>query len=537
MVGYFNKKTKKLLIDTTSHIGEGKFHTIKNDDKLYLNGYFLNSDKKCAEYNENNIYGLIKKIINNNPNIFQETLYGCYTVVYIDENNCCYIYNDLLSKMSIFYCIINDDIIFSNSFFDCAINAKKHGANLSIDYLALKMMKSNSIIFDDLTYFKEIKFLKPFQYICIKDEKIKICNLEMPNTDINMTETYAIDECHKLFSEGVMLSRNINKANGYRQVMTLSGGMDSRTSYLYGEKTQEKSEILYSYAEESSMDYLIPLRIAEKEKKQFFYHSLNNGQFLAKRDEIAKRVEGLHYYAGTTGLYESLSMYDKSNWGIVHTGVGGGEIMGDMCTTDNDKSWSDLEYSLTMTSKEKNRFDDIKRKYSSFNQFSNINDIRRCLASQKMAKSFGIDYDSAFLYEPFFVHMLKVPFKFKHRRKLYIKWLKKYCNYKYPSTHQYCSKIRAIYLIKRILQEVLKKLGKKSKYDMNPIVYWQKTNKKLVEDINNMFKNDIKEISNCLDKEFINSIEYDWNVSSLVEKTKILTLTWLVREIKLNSLV
>ena len=532
MIGFYNCKTKEMQIDLESIKGEGKFHTQNIDDVLYINGYFLNADKSEEKACKN-----IKKIVDKDPASLQSTLFGCYTVCVRSDNGDWFIYNDLLSKMSVYYSLIGEGIIFSNSFFECARMVKKQGVVLTLDLLGLQMMNEHHIFYDDLTYLNEIKFLKPFQYICIVGDKVCVKELQIPDADSSITESAAIDECHKLFSEGINLEYHYNVDNNYKQVVTLSGGMDSRTTYLYGTKTGCGNELLFSYAQAKSVDFEFPLIIAENEKKEFFYHPMRDGQFLLDRDGMAERNEGQYNYAGTTGQCESLDMYDVSGWGLVHTGVGGGEIMGDVCAADDEQAWETFIATMSRSSDDKRRLNSFRKQYKSYNQFSNINDIRRCLNSHKIAKSFYVEYCSPFLYEPFFMYMLKVPYSIKKDRNLYNKWLDKHCKTTYRSTYRLGAKSKASYFFRRVAHHIIVKTGGKTKYDMNPFQSWEKSNPKMMKGLQKIFATDMSIIENSKEKELVEEFKKEWGSSSLLKKTYLLTSTWSIKELKTLGLI
>jgi asparagine synthase (glutamine-hydrolysing) len=357
-----------------------------------------------------------------------------------------------------------------------------------------------------------------------------------------------------LFNHAVQLQYKKNQENGFPQVATLSGGMDSRSTFLYGLANGYVHQTGYCYGESTSVDYDYAKQLAVKNHCEFFFHSIDNGDLLFERDLICEANEGQMVYSGPSGTYDSLKFYDTSKFGIIHTGLGGGEIMGDMRVEEHpgrvekfveslkyrfgkgkkDRSWDSFISSLHCNEDDLKRIEEFKTYYNDFNDFQSLNDIRRCLNSQKIALSFGVEYVSPFLYEDFFCYMLRIPYNLTKGRKLYLYWQKKYNpkQFETPSTHMLGCRPGNVagYYTKLIWQRLKNRLGKKSKLDMNPYEYWIAHNPEIPKSQESMFKHDMATIENKVPSELINMLSEVWS-SNMSHKSNILTATWALRKI------
>lgn len=524
MEGIYNIDTNQFEVHlNTQKFGNDKTEFRDDERALFFQGYYID---KLNDGSEDSIVPLLLSLLANDPEELPKKVFGTYCIFYHD-NKGAYIINDLLSKHSLYYFHNNEIVIFSDSFFGCLTLARKYNVSLTIDSLAIKMMNKHHIFYDDLTYVSEIKFLRPYEFIKINKNGVTVSTVEVPQENSSMDTAYAAKKCHELFSRGTKKEYEKNAAGGFQQILTLSGGMDSRTTFLYGKSTGFGEQKCFCYAEPGSADFSIPVMIAGMEHCSYYYHSIQNGDFILKRDVLAEANEGQFNYAGTTGLYDSLAMYDRTQWGLIHTGLGGGEIMGDLCCADSELGWQSFIKSLECDEKEQERIKAIKNKYRSFNEFANLNDIRRCLNSQKVAKYFDCEYCSPFLYEPFFEFLLTVPYEIKKDRRLYLSWINTYMPTKYPSTFKLGAKNDFTYFVKRVIHHFLVKSGGKTKYDMNPFQYWEKENPGLVEETQAIFEHDMKSIS-AKDVMMSKIFYHDWNNAGLLERTYILTATWAV---------
>lgn len=529
-------------------------------DRLIIKclGYFLNLSDCLKRHSCSNFVDLCLMLYEKHIPL-PKVLNGAYiSIIYDKKSHDLYVFNDLLSKQSLFYYYDykSSKLLISDSFFKAFEMVKDNHLSYSIDELGLKMMLSHGIFYDDLTYINEIKFLRPFEYLVLSIGKLETKIIERPKI-INPSFEEAAEQIHQKFQEAVELQYKKNEEGGFPQVIALSGGMDSRSTFLYALAIGYKQQICYNFAESTSADFDIARDLAVKNDCEFFYHALDRGNHLMEREEMCESNEAQAVYSGPSGTYNCLRFFGTERMGIVHTGLGGGEIMGDMRIPDNptitekfvnslkyrmgkgkkESSWESFFNSLNCTENEISRLHEMRDKYSDFNEFQSLNDIRRCLNSQKMARSFGIDYVSPFLYEDFFCYMLQIPYSLSKDRKLYLYWQKKYNpeQFKTPSTFQMgCRPGNKLgYYVKRFYKFIVNKMGGKTRYDMNPEEFWLSNNPKIVKTQNKLYCSDMDVIRNRVDVSLFNHLERCWS-TGMASRSNILTVTWALTKIVEN---
>lgn len=565
-----NSETMKISYDSFNNIDinfisskGGKFSddVLSYEDgnrQIYACGVFLNSEeciekKSCYDFREL----LLKLLCDKVP--LSKVLHGSYLLIVYDKlKKRLVVYNDLLSKRSVFYRYdeASKRLFISDSFLEIVKMSKEKGLPCTIDELGVKMMLWHGIFYDDVTYVREIKFLRPFDYLEVYSGDFEVKRIERePMLDVTLDE--AASECHQRFSNAVRLQYRKNEVNGFPQITTLSGGMDSRSTFLYGWANGYAKQTGFCYAESSSADYEIARTLAAKYGCSFYYHPIDNGAHLLERDEMCQANEGQMGYAGPTGTYDSLCFYDTDHWGIVHTGLGGGEIMGDMRVPDNpgrmerlveslkynmgkgkkNCTWESFVKSLQCTEDDLKRIESFKSDYVDFNEFQSLNDMRRCLNSQKMAQSFGVEYMSPYLYEDFFCYMLRIPYSLTKGRKLYIYWQQKYNPRQFdtPSTFQLgCRPGNKLgYYARRLYKYVINRMGRKMKYDMNPYEFWVTQNPLITKKQSELFAADLVHIKKYSSTEWYRMINEAWKPNN-DSCTNVLTASWALSKI-LNS--
>lgn len=556
---YFNLNTSlfEIKITESNRFIEDSISYESEDYQIISSGYFLNTKDCLKNYHCKNLVELILALYQEEIPI-PKVLYGAYIIIiYVKKTGKLLVFNDLLSKHSIFYSYEKDtqQLFLSDHFFGVVGLLKEKGVSYTIDELGVKMMIRHRMFYDNITYINEVKFLCPFQYITITNRRCNIDKIQK-STILDVTIDEAAHNIHTLFKKAVIYQYEKNEKNGYPQVITLSGGMDSRTTFLYSLQCGYTSQKCYNYAETGSADFKIAEELAQKNNCDFYFHSLGNGFFLTKRDELCVANEGQMNYAGTTGTMDSLSFFNSKDFAIIHTGLGGGEIMGDVCSSEHpnrkekiinslryrlgkgkkDFGWPTFFSSLNCTEDDLKRIHAIQNNYSDFNEFQNLNDLRRCLNAQKIAFSFGCYYISPFLYEDFFCYMLRIPYELKKNRQLYLYWQKKYNpkQFETKSTFRYgiTSRSEIAYYAKRLWIYLINKSGGKTHYDMNPIEYWKKNNPTISTIQEELFSSDMQIIKLTYNNHLFEYINDCWN-DNKTAKENILTATWAL--VKLSS--
>lgn len=552
-IQYLNNIFNITLLENTKFKGDQLSYKT-NDVAIYSAGFFLNAGECLNEYYCDSIPELILKLVGDNIPV-PKVLHGCYViVVYQKLRDRLVVFNDMLSKHSVFYSIDEKSkcLMLSDSFFETVSMVKEHGLPCTVDELGVKMMLWHRMFYDDETYVKEIKFLRPFDYLVLQDGALEVKRIARDEM-LNVSMEEAACEIDQRFNKAVALQFKKNETNGYPQVATLSGGMDSRSTFLYGLSNGYINQTCFCYGESTSADYEYAKDLAIRNGCSYFFHPIDNGSHLLERDEICEANEGQMVYSGPSGTYDSLRFYDTSHLGIIHTGLGGGEIMGDMRVAEHldgmerlvealkyklgkgkkDRTWESFVNSLRCNAVELQRLEACYKDYFDFNEFQSLNDIRRCLNSQKIAQSFGVEYVSPFLDEDFFCYMLRIPYELTKDRKLYIYWQKKYNpkQFETPSTFQLGCKPgnKLGYYAKRLWKYALNRMGRKTKDDMNPYEFWLAKNPSIANRQETMFSEDIAHLGECISLELRNVFSDVW-MNNGAPRPNILTASWALRK-------
>lgn len=421
---------------------------------LGLSGIILNSTQMNPE-------DIAKNITDGGT---QRLYKGSYVLWLHDrKNEKLYVANDLLSKQSVYYYAKDGLILVNTSLFDLCSDLRDNGRTPVLNLDAVEYFCRGQVFFGDMTYEANTSFLTAYSYLVIncRERTLEVKRLPIPKMKRigEISEKQAVADMDRLFSEACRLEWDKNEAYGTDQVMTISGGMDSRATFLYMAGGSDKPNIkTYTYAQSGSSDAKVAKKFAEQHHVRNTFIPLDTCEFAYLRDELIDSNEGQMYYVGATGaiLIAKQMRLAKDNLGIVHTGVGGGEILGDICTADGDNAVRP-ESGITE------------------NQQINLDDIRRCLNFQKTTSKYFSAF-SPFLYEDFFEYVMCLPASMRRHRKLYKTWYKTYMNSDFPTKECQLLFFNWTNRIKRVTCRIL---GIRDPADMNPGRFWYETQPKL----------------------------------------------------------
>lgn len=497
----------KIVINTDVRILNGN-NTEPNDD------FVVEKDNICFGLsgiilkNVSAIDEIQRYIINGSV---QKQYKGTYVAwLYDKKNKKIYVANDLLSKQSVYFYDKDGLILINTSLFDLCTDLRANGRTPNINMEAIRFFCDNNVFCGDMTYESNTYFLTAYSYIVIDCEKkrLEVKRLSIPKMKKSdeITEIEAIEKMEKLFAEACEIQWRKNEQFGKDQIFTISGGMDSRAVLLHMIHNKGNASVkTYTYAQSGSADDIIAKRLAKELKINNIFIPLDNCEFAYQRDEIIEANEGQMYYVGSTGAILLARMLCKEATGIVHTGLGGGEIFGDICSAEGD-AIMDQSTGLTM------------------NQQNNLDDIRRCLNFQKTTAHYFCA-SSPFLDEDFFEYVMCLPISMRIHRKLYIKWYKDCMGSKFPTATSHSMLLKAINKIKI---KVYRTIRKRNPMDMNPIQYWYDSQPQLREYIDSTWKNDCKLLSKQID--LLEILTKNFNDNDL-RKFTVLTVTGSVMKI------
>jgi len=510
-----------------------------------IEGVILNTKELKEKYKVNTIFEMLITMYISNGDSFIEELRGSFSGLFYDKRkNKKIIFTDHIGSKQIFWSNADSTFIFGSeiNYLIKYFKYKKWDYNLS-EKSAYHLLTFGFMI-EDNTIFKEFKKLFPGHYILVHNGKIEIKQYfildNTPNYDQNEEEI--ISNIDLLFKKAVRRAFDKDVEYGYKHLVGLSGGLDSRmTTWVANSLGYGENIVNFTFSQSDYLDETVPKKIASDLHHEWIFKSLDNGTFLKTIDEVVKINSGGALYYGLAHSKSCLDLIDNSKFGIIHTGQLGDVVIGTFFSSlDDNKEYSlnDGAYSSMLLKKVMQ--EDVKNDYKNeeifkfyTRGFTGAN--QGLLIAQQTNETYSPFYDVDFMS-----YCLTIPVKYRFRHKIYKKWiLSKYpdaANYKWEKINGTIKDYSVVIMGREVLLKtlpiklfafLLKKAGIKkdsiaTKNHMNPLDYWYQTNQSLRNFMDEYYETNIVLLDGFV--ELKKDCEFLYSKGSNVEKNQVLTL-------------
>lgn len=517
----------------------------ENDSYLVLiEGVILNSLELKNKYASKSFYKTIIEMYKLNGAEFFNEFRGSFSGVFFDKSNDLkIIFTDQIGDKQIFYSEINNELTFGSEINYIIENFTKSNISYTLNTTSAYNLLTFGFLIEDGTLVNEIHKLIAGHYILLKNGKIEIkCYYKLDNTpDENQSESEIIDSIDKLFRNAVKKSFDKDKEYGYKHLVGLSSGLDSRmTTWVANDLGYSDNIVNFTFSQSNYLDETIPKKISEHLKHEWIFKSLDNGLFLKNLEDTVKISSGGALYYGMAHSKSCFDLLNMENFGIIHTGQLGDVVISTFySSTDTNKQFSLNQGAYSKLLKHKIQDQKLKLEYKNEEIFKfysrGFNGANQgLLIAQEYTETFSPFYDLDFME-----YCLKIPLKFRFKHNIYIKWILK----KYPEAAKFIwGKINNTItdnaflltlrklkkqLIFKPVKSILKRLGKRrtgtfSRFHMNPLDYWYANNPDIKNFMDDYFENHIDQF------DFNNKLKTDlmimYKKGKCVEKTQALTL-------------
>lgn len=525
-------------------------------DNFSINRYTLNKFKNDKIFLDNELYIIVLEgvVLNNHQlmkhgekwedtfvrlyetkgDVFFKNFRGSFSgLLYDKKKRKWLIFTDQIGSKHIYYTINNDNFLFTSEINDLYSCLKYNNLNFSLDEQSAYMLLSYGYMLVDNTLCTEIKKLLPGHYIKIEDNNFNIHQyFSLPDKyNESITEEETIENIDNLFRDAIRLQFEKDIEYGYKHLVALSGGLDSRMTAWVAHEMGYTNQLNFTFSQSDYLDETIAKEISADLKHEWIFKALDNGLFLRDIDEINEMTGGNVLYYGLAHANSMLKYINFEKLGILHTGQVGGIIKGYYSLLEN------LEYGGSYSSKllEKvnvNICNTNLIKYERDFLFYN-RQVNGTLSGNLTSNNFTETISPYLLPELiYFCTSSKIK-----KNQLMTKWILK----KYPNAGNYVwentksklgqKQINIIYKgnkipINKIFPLVLQKAGLKArpsstKKHMNPLEYWYNTNTDIKQFQDNYFNANIDKI---LSPDLKNDCMMLYNIGNAIEKNQVLTL-------------
>lgn len=513
---------------------------------LVTEGVLLNCAELKEKYCSQSLSDLIIEMYTKNGDQFFAEFRGSFSGILCDfEKKKQIIYTNHYGDNALFYYKDIKNYVVGAQLDWLVEVLKVNNVKTGLNEKAVYEMITYGYMAEDITYIEEIKRLPAGCYIVISEDSFEVKRYyEVKQNKLQLSnkgEDEIIEEIDKLFRRAVKREFDKDREYGYRHLIELSGGLDSRMNYWVANDMGFDDSLAICFCQSNYADELIAKQIAGYWNGEILLWPLDSGANLYDIEKCAKLNFGCSLYSGVGGELHILENINMSKYGLMHTGQLGDVVIGTFVGNNGDMrcqkgagAYSEMllrEYD-----------DDIWKNYRNIEeQLMNVRGFWGCLSSHFFTRNYT-EVASPFLDVDLIDYCMSIPNEMRKNHKIYKKWIVS----KYPDAAQFKwektdgkitdskftsalrKKIREGRKMLRDPRRILAWLGINSKkyhkridYGMNPLDLWYMKNTNLREYMDNFFTESLYTIN--ISKKLVSDIELLYHKGNAIEKTQVLT--------------
>lgn len=402
-------------------------------------------------------------------------------------------YTDHVSVRALYYYVSGSQWMVSNHLPYMTAVLKANGIRYHLNETAVKYMLTYGYMLDDSTFVKEIHRLLPGQLVRIKNGGAEVERYYMiPDREVRMSEDEAVERIDSAFREAVRREFEKDREYGYRHLVDLSGGLDSRMVSWVAHDMGYTDQLNVTYCRSGYLDEKIAGRIADYLGHEYLFKPLDDIGWMYDIDEIVSKNNGAALYTGITGGDRLLNILNTNQFGIEHTGMIGDAVLSTFYH-DRELNYGKPQLGLHKYSERLSYAfsDEIVQEYPCQEMFAIY--TRGILGAQSsyMIRQHYVETASPFMDVDFLETAFSLPFSYRDSHHIYLKWMLQ----KYPGATQFGwekwggVKPREDQIFLRKVKTTGKLLRQKSRRalklpdrdNMNPLDFWYQKKPKIQE--------------------------------------------------------
>lgn len=411
-------RSDKIMVETTNKI-------------IITEGIIYNSNELIKKYKAKSFLELIEFLSEERKEFFSEFRGTFSGGIYYKEDSRWIFYTDQLGSHSLYYYMENDVFVIASQLNYVTDFLKRNGIKLEEDLHGLHCLLDWGYLIDNATAIKNIKRLYPGEYIEVDKNGVTIKSYYIANySPQNKNLDECIEDLDFAFSKAI--ERIVNKSldNGYKIVLDISGGLDSRLiAYKAVELFGTKNFLGFHFSQDASIEQKVAFEVAKILKIKTVYYMMDTDDFLNNIREGMFLNNGSSYYLGLQAWLGFGEIIDSRVYGIEITGA-----MGDVRDSSMIIEGGEKPPNLADEKYKSNTLNDLN-KYSSYSTVAKYFDtnetfwlyLRGILAGMNtiMSKQAFIEAVTPYGDVEFLAAYLSIPWRYRVDNKVLLEWMKK----------------------------------------------------------------------------------------------------------------
>lgn len=443
-------------------------------------------------------------------------------------------YVDQVSVKSLYYYADEERWIVSNCLEYMVKVLQSNGLTYDFNETVAKCMLTYGYMIDDSTFIKQIHRIQPGNIVRLnKGTTENVRYYFINNKEVQMTEDEAVEKIDAAFRQAVAREFGKDEEYGYRHLVDLSGGLDSRMVSWVAHDMGYTAQVNITYCQNGYRDENISKKIAESLQHEYIFKALDDAKWMFDIDKITSENNGAALFSGITGGDRMLEALNPEMFGIEHTGMLGDVILSTYYH-DHTLNFGKPQFGLNMHS-EKLHYDfdeSILQEYPCQEMFVIYTRGILGMQSSYMIRQHYVETASPFMDVDFLETAFSIPFEYRNGHRIYLKWMKdkypgsaefgweKWGGIKPKKSHIFFRKIKTT---ERLLWMGFCKIFKIVNEDiMAPLDLWYQNDKELYAFWTQYYNDNIR--NPILSKELVKDIVFLYEEGDATEKSMALTV-------------
>lgn len=481
-----------------------KLFFVDHNFVVILDGVVLNKDELMKVHKCDTWQKTILTLYAKNDAFFNEFRGSFSGLIFEKKKKRLIVYSDHIGSKFIYYTQTSEGLFVTSMMPEIYKFLKANSLSLDLDMESAYMLLTYGYMLGNKTLCLNSFKLNAGCYLIYEDGKLKeerYCLLD--NTpDYSITEKTAIDLIDHEFRRAVKLEFDKDDEYGYKHLVSLSAGLDSRMTSWIAHTMGYTNQINLTFSQSNYLDETIPQRIASDLKHEWIFKSLDDGNWLCDANIVTDITGGNAIYYGLAHSNSILRYLNFNDFGMIHSGQLGDVVIGTFYDSLNPKaqfSHGDGAYSKKLINKlsnvqiEKFSNQEIAKFY--YRGFNGANCGQQITFQYTETCSPFMDWDVM-------NNILKIPLGLRYSHNIYKKWILK-C---YPEASKYIwerigcrinrkfgminyrgHSVRIEALPRKVALKLFPQLKSRDTKNMNPLGYYLNSNEMLQNYINGVF--------------------------------------------------
>lgn len=451
----------------------------------FLDGYVHNKKEVTADSGREDWPRAFADAMKQDPEQTLQRLRGGFCgYLYHSKESRLIAYTDQTSVKALYYYVDGEQWMISDCLVYMTEVLRENDVKYDLNEMAVKYMLTYGYMLDGSTFVKQIHRLLPGQIVRIAGGAVDVSRYyAICDKEVQMSEQEAVEKVDAAFREAVRREFEKDREYGYRHLVDLSGGLDSRMVCWVAHNLGYTDQLNIAYSKSGYLDDKISRQIAGDLKHEYLFKPLDDLKWMYDLEQIVRQNSGAALYSGITGGARLLGLLNRDQFGIEHTGMIGDAVLS---TFYHDKSFNYGKPRMGFhrySERLAYDFEDtVTKAYPCQEMFAIY--TRGILGAQSSyrIRQHYVETASPFMDVDFLDTVFSIPFDYRNGHRLYLMWIKE----KYPEAAHYGWEkwggvkpmeshifLRKLKTTQRLLWQMLCNiLGIKNRDSMNPLDAW-----------------------------------------------------------------